>query len=192
MALTLEGRGSFQFNTLQNKPTAGRIQSSPNSFRTSLYKMIEDVKCDDTICWGGDQRSFHVWRPNHFEELVPKYFHGTKASFHTLRQRLGELGFERLQDSGRQPARGRKTLVSNWWTFTHDYFCRALVEKLKSKEEYDLKVWPFDAWHEGIRDDYAWMATMNPGAAIQLSVTEREEQKKLVVGEYTETRYPVY
>eukprot|EP00959_Pyramimonas_sp_CCMP1952_P124403 2601077-Pyramimonas_sp.AAC.1 len=106
----------------------------------------------------------------------------SRGSFHTWRQRLTELGFERLPvriylansslggrqsvtnahlnvifvvesttprlkttvllpvllpysepTDGRQPARGRTTLVSNWWTFTHAYFCRALVEKLQSK-----------------------------------------------------------
>mmetsp|Transcript_7179 Transcript_7179/g.14576 ORF Transcript_7179/g.14576 Transcript_7179/m.14576 type:complete len:192 (+) Transcript_7179:258-833(+) len=191
MVLTLEGRGQFRYKYLQKKPPSHRVQSSPNAFMTALYKMIEDASCDDTICWGDDQRSFHVWRPNHFEEILHKYF-GCKGSFHTWRQRLTELGFERLPTDGRQPARGRTTLVSNWWTFTHAYFCRALVEKLQSKEEYDLKVWPFDAWRETIRDDYAWMATMNPGSALQLSVTEQEEQKKWTIPPYTETRYPVY
>jgi len=97
-----------------------------------------------------------------------------------------------LQTDGRQAARGRSTLVSNMWEFKHAYFCRALVNNLQSVDEFKLAVWPFDAWREGIRNDYAWMATMNAGKPLELSVTEAEEQRKREKPEYTETRFPVY
>mmetsp|Transcript_15581 Transcript_15581/g.21534 ORF Transcript_15581/g.21534 Transcript_15581/m.21534 type:complete len:192 (+) Transcript_15581:90-665(+) len=191
MVGTLEGRGTFDFKTLQLKPNAPRLKSSPNAFMTALYKMIEDGSCDDTICWGEDQKSFHIWRPTHFETLLPQYF-GVKASFSSWRQRIGELGFERLPTDERGPAQGRTTLVANWWAFTHPFFCRELVNKLKSSEEFLLPVWPFDAWRENIREDYAWMATINPGKPLQLSVNEQEAQRKGDKPPYTETRFPVY
>mmetsp|Transcript_8556 Transcript_8556/g.16184 ORF Transcript_8556/g.16184 Transcript_8556/m.16184 type:complete len:80 (-) Transcript_8556:1087-1326(-) len=78
------------------------------------------------------------------------------------------------------------------WEFKHAYFCRALVNNLQSVDEFKLAVWPFDAWREGIRNDYAWMATMNAGKPLELSVTEAEEQRKREKPEYTETRFPVY
>ena len=64
-----------------------------------------------------------------------------RASFHTWRQRLDELAFERLVNDGRSTAQGRTTLVSNNWTFTHAFFCRSLINKLKSpslKNTYKL------------------------------------------------------
>jgi hypothetical protein len=74
-----------------------------------------------------------------------------RASFHTWRQRLDELAFERLVNDGRSTAQGRTTLVSNNWTFTHAFFCRSLINKLKSAEEFKMPVWPMDAWQESIR-----------------------------------------
>ena len=35
-------------------------------------------------------------------------------------------------------------------------------------------MWPFDAWRETIRDDYAWMATMNPGSDLQVPLNTQE------------------
>jgi hypothetical protein len=159
---------------------------------TALYKVIEDASTDDVVSWLDDQRSFQIWRPNAFEELLPKYFN-LKCSFHTWRQRAGELGFERLPVDGRVSAKGRTTLMSNAWIFTHEFFCRALVNNLLSAEEYHLKVWPFDGWKENIRLDYAWMATMNPGQPLQLNPTEQEQKRsKRKVPTYTETKFPVY
>ena len=115
-----------------------------------------------------------------------------RASFHTWRQRLDELGFERIVNDGRSTAQGRTTLVSNNWTFTHTFFCRALINKLKSAEEFKMAVWPMDAWQESVRDDYAWMASMNAGKPLMLSTTEAEEQRGRKQVPYAETKHPVY
>eukprot|EP00854_Cymbomonas_tetramitiformis_P013812 gene13812-16322_t len=183
--------GTYEFKSLQLEPPADRIHASPNAFLTHLFKMIEDPKNDDVICWGDDEISFYIWRPNEFETIFPKYF-GAKASFHTFRQKLGELGFERLDVNERRPARGRKTLVANWWAFENPRaFKRSMMARL-SPEEFNLPVWPIDAWNANISDDYAWMATMNPGKPIELSLKEKEDNPEKIVKPYTETRFPVY
>jgi len=186
--------GTFKFKDLQGQPQEAhneRFKSSPNAFLTALFKMIEDPSCGNVICWGDDGVSFYIWRPLEFETLIPKYF-GVKKTFATFRQRIDELGFQRLPVTERGPAKGCSTLVSNWWAFQNPTFSQQFILSKLVPGDERLNVWPIDAWVESIKDDYAWMATLNPGKPLEMNIQEKQVATGKHKPEFKETHFPVY
>lgn len=101
------------------------------AFLIKLWKLVEDSKCDDLICWNSTGTTFLIRDQTRFsKELLPLYFkHNNMASF--IRQ-LNMYGFRKVVNVEQGGLRMEKDEIE----FQHMYFLKGheyLLELIKRK-----------------------------------------------------------
>nr|QEX50547.1 heat shock factor [Penaeus japonicus] len=109
------------------------IEGSGNvpAFLTKLWRLVDDVKTNDLICWTQNGRSFIIRNQARFSrDLLPQYYkHNNMASF--VRQ-LNMYGFHKVVSADS----GGLRLERDEMEFAHPHFLRgqeALIENIKRK-----------------------------------------------------------
>ncbi|XP_042871320.1 heat shock factor protein-like isoform X2 [Penaeus japonicus] len=114
------------------------IEGSGNvpAFLTKLWRLVDDVKTNDLICWTQNGRSFIIRNQARFSrDLLPQYYkHNNMASF--VRQ-LNMYGFHKVVSADS----GGLRLERDEMEFAHPHFLRgqeALIENIKRKQQRRL------------------------------------------------------